>query len=189
MSEECGVENHTENTTQFETGSSDCFSDDTKPSTNTVGKQPNDIFGITVERQNDNHESKVVTLMREVEAGTSSEADSGEKMTSFPSISDSDPIQVINIADTDANDNKNASHGPVYNITTGTLDPSSPVGDLSQTKNHAGNTESPFAMRHYGGHLRRRGDSREWEEPEFEFDDIGIDLEAAAARHSSGKLR
>ena len=27
----------------------------------------------------------------------------------------------------------------------------------------------------------------QWEEPEFEFDDIGIDL-AAAARHSSGKV-
>ena len=41
--------------------------------------------------------------------------------------------------------------------------------------------------------LCRRSNSRElqaaqWDEPEFEFDDIGIDLEAAAARHDSGKV-
>ena len=42
--------------------------------------------------------------------------------------------------------------------------------------------------------LRKTSDSKEfqgaqWEEPEFEFDDIGIDLEAVEARHISGKIR
>jgi len=42
-------------------------------------------------------------------------------------------------------------------------------------------------------YLRRTSDSKElpgahWEEPEFEFDEIGIDLESAAARQTSGKV-
>jgi len=187
MSQEYNIENHLENTEHCETPSNDCFPEDTKPLTSNVGKQSGDILDNTVERQDDDQESKVATEKREfneVEAGVPIEADSGAKMTSFPTIGD-----YISITKTDVNDN--ASRVPVYEVTTNTSDPSSPVDDMSHTKSHAGQNESLFTMQRYGDHLRRKGDSREaaqWEEPEFEFDDIGIHLEAAAARQSSGKM-
>jgi len=147
MSEECSVENRTENTKHCEKLPSDRATEDNEPFTNNISKQSNDIFDITMQQQEDSRESKVDSTKIEfdvVDAGVSTKVDSGEKMTSFPSISED--VQSTNTAEIDVTDNEHASRGSVSEVTTNISDPLSTVHDLSHPKKQTKRSELLFCV-------------------------------------------